>query len=208
MVTIDNYSFVCIENTKMRLAKPNEMNDSRRKIVIVGTCDNGKEKSVKVIEVQHYEKTYIIGNYNSYNSTYFLGKKSREMKKFENMVREGISIITNFMIGYAYKIGAIGKHIPCIIGKVDYGQEEKVIFIESQEFRDNIITDINGKKYFIDWLSMSSWQYRKMIEELQGFPTNLKKNFGTFGEKGLKMDMIALNNYLPILGVAGAFEIK
>ena len=68
MVTIDNYSFVCIENTKMRLAKPNEMNDSRRKIVIVGTCDNGKEKSVKVIEVQHYEKTYIIGNYNSYNS--------------------------------------------------------------------------------------------------------------------------------------------
>ena len=30
--------------------------------------------------------------------------------------------------------------------------EEKIIFVESQNFETNTITDINGRKYFIDWL--------------------------------------------------------
>ena len=86
MVTIDNYSFILVGNNRMRLAKPNEMNDPRRKIIIVGTLRSAQEdKKNQVLEVQSYEKTYIIGSYNSYNSTYYLGKKSKEMKEFEQM---------------------------------------------------------------------------------------------------------------------------
>ena len=37
MATIDNYSFICVENEKMRFARPNDMNDPKRKIIVVGT---------------------------------------------------------------------------------------------------------------------------------------------------------------------------
>ena len=36
----------------------------------------------------------------------------------------------------------------------------------------------------------------------------MKKYFGVFCEKGLKIDLFALNNYLPILGIARTFKIK
>ena len=68
--------------------------------------------------------------------------------------------------------------------------------------------DINGKKYFVDWLSMHPYQYYNLITELQNFPMKLKKYFEVFCEKGLKFDMIALKDSLPILGVAGAIRIK
>ena len=42
MVTIDNYSFILVGNNRMRLAKPNEMNDPRRKIIIVGTLHSAQ----------------------------------------------------------------------------------------------------------------------------------------------------------------------
>lgn len=209
MVTIDNYSFILVENNRMRLAKPNEMNDPRRKIIIVGTLRIAQEnKKNQVLEVQSYEKTYIIGSYNSYNSTYYLGNKSKEMKEFEQMVRENVPVVTNFRIGYAYRPEKIGKHIPCIIGKVTGEIEEKIIFVESQNFETNTITDINGKKYFVDWLSMNQYQHRNLTTELRNMPIKLKKFFGVFGEKGLKIDMISLNDSLPILGVAGAFKIR
>lgn len=209
MVTIDNYSFILVENNRMRLAKPNEMNDPRRKIIIVGTLHIAQEnKKNQVLEVQSYEKTYIIGSYNSYNSTYYLGKKSKEMKEFEQMVRENVPVVTNFKIGYAYRPERIGKHIPCIIGKVTGEIEEKIIFVESQNFETNTITDINGKKYFVDWLSMNQYQHRNLTTELSNMPIKLKKFFGVFCEKGLKIDMISLNDSLPILGVAGAFKIR
>ena len=162
----------------------------------------------QVLEVQSYEKTYIIGSYNSYNSTYYLGKKSKEMKEFEQMVRENVPVVTNFKIGYAYRPERIGKHIPCIIGKVTGEIEEKIIFVESQNFGTNTITDINGKKYFVDWLSMNQYQHRNLTTELSNMPIKLKKFFGVFCEKGLKIDMISLNDSLPILGVAGAFKIR
>ena len=210
MVTIDNYSFICVENGKMRLAKPNEMNDPKRKIVIVGTvCWNQKEKTTKVIEVQKYEKTYIVGKYNSYNSVYYLGKKSKEMKGFEKKVRENVPVITEFKIGYAYRPEKIGKHIPCIIGKSGHDKKEQIFLVESQDFKANTITDINGCEYFVDWLSMLPRQKQNLITELNNkFPKKLKKYFVVFCEKGLKIDMIALNDSLPILGIAGAFKIK
>ena len=209
MVTIDNYSFILVGNNRMRLAKPNEMNDLRRKIIIVGTLRIDQEnKKNQVLEVQSYEKTYIIGSYNSYNSTYYLGKKSKEMKEFEQMVRENVPVVTNFKIGYAYRPERIGKHIPCIIGKVTGEIEEKIIFVESQNFETNTITDIKGKKYFVDWLSMNQYQHRNLTTELHNMPIKLKKFFGVFCEKGLKIDMISLKDSLPILGVAGAFKIR
>lgn len=209
MITIDNYSFIRIVNNKMKLAKANEMNDPKRKIIIVGKMSgNQTEKIIQDIEVKRYEKTYIIGTYKSYNSTYYLGKKSIEMREFEKAVREHIPVITNFKIGYAYRPERIGIHIPCIIGKIENEKEEQIIFVESQNFENNIIMDINGKKYFVDWLSMHPYQYYNLITELQNFPMKLKKYFEVFCEKGLKFDMIALKDSLPILGVAGAIRIK
>lgn len=209
MVTIDNYSFICIENDLMRLAKEREINDSKRKIVAIGKIGSSKqEPKTYIIDVQRYEKTYIIGSYKSYNTTYYLGRKSKEMRLFEKIMRENVPVITNFSIGYAYYSGKIGKHIPCIVGHVEHEKQEKIIFVESQNFEENTIVDVNGQKYFLDWFSMLPWQYQKMRKESLGFPMSLKKNFGVFCEKGLKLDMFAMNNYLPILGTAGAFKIK
>ena len=84
MATIDNYSFICVENERMRFARPNDMNDPKRKIIIVGTlCGSQNDKTLQIIEVERYEKTYIIGKYRSFNSIYYIGKKSKEMKGFE-----------------------------------------------------------------------------------------------------------------------------
>ena len=130
------------------------------------------------------------------------------MQEFESAVRERIPVITNFKIGYAYYKERIGKHMPCIIGKIEHESESKIIFVESQNFNGNTIIDIEGKTYFIDWLSMVPYQYHNLITELQNFPIKLKKYFGIFCEKGLKFDMIALKDSIPILGVAGAIEIK
>ena len=55
---------------------------------------------------------------------------------------------------------------------------------------------------------MHPYQYYNLITELQNFPMKLKKYFEVFCEKGLKFDMIALKDSLPILGVAGAIRIK
>ena len=210
MITIDNYSFICLGGNKvMRLARPNEMNDSRRRIVVVGKIAGDKPNAkVNIIEVQRYEKTYIIGSYNSYNTTYYLGTKSKEMMVFEKMVRENIPVITNFSIGYVYYSGKIGKHIPYILGQVGHEKKEKIILVESQNFEENTIIDVNGQKYFVDWLGMLSKQYQKLITEMNCFPMSLKKYFGVFCEKGLKIDLFALNNYLPILGIARTFKIK
>ncbi len=210
MATIDNYSFICVENERMRFARPNDMNDPKRKIIIVGTlCGSQNDKTLQIIEVERYEKTYIVGKYRSFNSIYYIGKKSKEMKGFERMIRENIPVITSFRIGYAYKPEAIGKHIPCIIGKVEHEKDEQIIYVEKQNFEENTITDINGRKYFIDWLSMDPRQYQNLVAELNNkFPKKLKKYFMSFCGKGLKFDMIALNDSLPILGVAGAFKIK
>ena len=79
MATIDNYSFICVENERMRFARPNDMNDPKRKIIIVGTlCGSQNDKTLQIIEVERYEKTYIIGKYRSFNSIYYIGKKSKE----------------------------------------------------------------------------------------------------------------------------------
>ena len=130
MVTIDNYSFILVENNRMRLAKPNEMNDPRRKIIIVGTLRIAQEnKKNQVLEVQSYEKTYIIGSYNSYNSTYYLGKKSKEMKEFEQMVRENVPVVTNFKIGYAYRPERIGKHIPYQFSSLFHKKRQRIFLI-------------------------------------------------------------------------------
>ena len=194
MATIDNYSFICVENERMRFARPNDMNDPKRKIIIVGTlCGSQNDKTLQIIEVERY----------------YIGKKSKEMKGFERMIRENIPVITSFRIGYAYRPEAIGKHIPCIIGKVEHEEDEQIIYVEEQNFEENTITDINGRKYFIDWLSMDPRQYQNLVAELNNkFPKKLKKYFMSFCGKGLKFDMIALNDSLPILGVAGAFKIK
>lgn len=210
MITIDNYSFICTSKNGIRLAKPNEMNDPKRKIAIIGTFYNNKkgDKTIQTVEVKRYEKTYIVGCLNSKIQTCYLGKKSKEMQEFESAVRERIPVITNFKIGYAYYKERIGKHIPCIIGKIEHESESKIIFVESQNFNGNTIIDIEGKTYFIDWLSMVPYQYHNLITELQNFPIKLKKYFGIFCEKGLKFDMIALKDSIPILGVAGAIEIK
>lgn len=209
MITIDNYSFICFEGNKMRLARLNEMNDSRRKIAVVGKITGDKTKAkINMIEVRKYEKTYIIGRYKSYNTTYYLGTKSKEMMEFEKMTRENISVITNFTIGYAYYSEKIGKHIPYILGRVEHENKEKIILVESQNLEENTIIDVNGQKYFVDWLSMLPNQYQKLITEMNCFPMSLKKYFEGFCEKGLKIDLFALNNYLPILGTARVFEIK
>ena len=72
MATIDNYSFICVENERMRFARPNDMNDPKRKIIIVGTlCGSQNDKTLQIIVVERYEKTYIIGKYRSFNSIYF-----------------------------------------------------------------------------------------------------------------------------------------
>ena len=189
MVTINDYSFICVENGKLRLAKPNEMNDPKRKIVIVGTiCWNQTEKATQIIEVQKYEKTYIVGRYKSYNSVYYLGKKSMEMKGFEKMVRENIPVITEFKIGYAYRPENIGKHIPCIVGKIGHEKEKQIILIESQDFEANTIKDINGCEYFVDWLSMLPNQRKNLITELNNkFPKKLKKYLVFSVKKDLKL---------------------
>lgn len=206
MVTIDNYCFICIGKNRKKLAKPNEINDPRRKIIVMGTIiGDQKDKEIQTIEVHKYEKTYIIG---SDNTTYYLGKKSKDMRLFEKSVRENIPVITNFKIGYAYNPKNNWRHIPCIIGKVENSREEKIIFVESQSFEENTVTDTNGQKYFIDWLSMLPYQYQKLTKELPDIPMKLKKYFGVFGEKNLKIDMVSLNDSLPILGIAGAFEIE
>ena len=182
MATIDNYSFICVENERMRFARPNDMNDPKRKIIIVGTlCGSQNDKTLQIIEVERYEKTYIIGKYRSFNSIYYIGKKSKEMKGFERMIRENIPVITSFRIGYAYRPEAIGKHIPCIIGKVEHEEDEQIIYVEEQNFEENTITDINGRKYFIDWLSMDPRQYQNLVAELNNkFPKKLKKYFMSF----------------------------
>ena len=209
MITIDNYSFICLENGWMRLAKEKGINDSQWENVVIGKINVGKkEPKTYIIDIQRYEKTYIIGSYNSYNTTYYLGTKSREMKGFEKMIRENIPVITDFAIGYAYYSEKIGKHIPCILGRVEREKKEKIILVERQNFDENTIVDVNGQKYFVDWISMLPWQYQKIITEKNSFPMSLKKYFGVFCEKGLKIDLFALNNYLPILGTAGSFEIK
>lgn len=98
------------------------------------------------------------------------------MKGFERMIRENIPVITSFRIGYAYVPEAIGKHIPCIIGKVEHEEDEQIIYVEEQNFEENTITDINGRKYFIDWLSMDPRQYQNLVAELNNkFPKKLKK---------------------------------
>lgn len=57
MVTIDNYSFILVENNRMRLAKPNEMNDPRRKIIIVGTLRIAQEnKKIKFLKYRVMKK--------------------------------------------------------------------------------------------------------------------------------------------------------
>ena len=54
MITIDNYSFICTSKNGIRLAKPNEMNDPKRKIAIIGTFYNNsnfeclKYKCIKI----------------------------------------------------------------------------------------------------------------------------------------------------------------
>lgn len=209
MITVDNYSFICTSKNGIRLAKPNEMNDPKRKIAIIGTFYNTKKdnKTIQTVEVKRYEKTYIVGCWNSQIQTYYFGKKSKEMQEFESAVRERIPVITNFKIGYAYYKERIGKHMPCIIGKIEHESESKIIFVESQDFNGNTIIDIEGKTYFIDWLSMVPYQHKKLITELYSFPVKLKKNFGNFCEKGIKINMIALNDSLPILGTIGAIEI-
>lgn len=53
MATIDNYSFICVENERMRFARPNDMNDPKRKIIIVGTlCGSQNDKTLQIIEVE------------------------------------------------------------------------------------------------------------------------------------------------------------
>ena len=68
--------------------------------------------------------------------------------------------------------------------------EEKIIFVESQNFETNTITDINGKKYFVDWLSMKQYQHRNLTIEFRNMPIKFKKFFGVFCEKGLKIEFM------------------
>ena len=163
----------------------------------------------QISEILCLETSTISGVLDRMQKKGLIGKKSKEMKGFERMIRENIPVITSFRIGYAYRPEAIGKHIPCIIGKVEHEEDEQIIYVEEQNFEENTITDINGRKYFIDWLSMDPRQYQNLVAELNNkFPKKLKKYFMSFCGKGLKFDMIALNDSLPILGVAGAFKIK
>ena len=127
----------------------------------------------------------------------------------EKAVRWTLSAVPQNIPKFGSRAEAIGKHIPCIIGKVEHEEDEQIIYVEEQNFEENTITDINGRKYFIDWLSMDPRQYQNLVAELNNkFPKKLKKYFMSFCGKGLKFDMIALNDSLPILGVAGAFKIK
>ena len=55
---------------------------------------------------------------------------------------------------------------------------------------------------------MKRYQHRNLTTVFHNMPIKLNKFFGVFCEKGLKIDMISLNDSLPILGVAGAFKIR
>lgn len=206
MLTIDRYSFICIDESCLRLARPNELNDQKKKIIVAGRMyrDN-QANGIHTIDVKKYEKTYIQGKD---NLIYYLGRKSIDMLKYEKAMNENIPIITKFQIGYCYSKEDIGKHLPCIVGRVGLEKEERKVFIEKQNFEESIVTDLDGIDYFIDWFGMRSEQYKKLLTERKNFPAKMQKSFGIFGERSLKVNMIELNDYIPILGTAGAHVIK
>lgn len=204
MRKIDNYLFARTNGMEIRLIEM-ELSKNATRTLIIGKGSEEKDGKEKSILVKQIERTYIK---DANGKIYYLGTKSTDMKAFEMAIKKNISIITQFSIGYAYRKGQIGKHIPCILGKIDNGKKKQKIFVEVQDFEGNIITDIEGKKYFVDWLSMAKIQERKLIEETWQMPLNLKKNVAVFGGMAIKIDMIKLNDYLPILGIAGPFLIE
>lgn len=200
MKVIENYSFVWISGNVTRLAKTREI-EMNKDVFIFGKSEN------KIISMQVFK---VKGDFfqDKNGRKYYLGTKASEMKAFEEAIREKVPVITCFEIGYAYQKGCIGRHIPCILGKVDENKANKKIFVVEQDFKKNIITDIYGKKYFIDWTSMKKEQKCVLVKETQQMPQKMKDNVKSFCEKTIKFDMIKLNDYLPILGVAGPFLIE
>lgn len=200
MKVIENYSFVRVSGNVVRLARQKEI-EIGKEIFICGKSES------KMIFMQAFK---VKGDFfqDQNGKRYYLGTKSSEMKLFERAIKEKISVITSFEIGYAYQKECIGKHIPCILGKVDDNKSREKIFVVEQEFEKNIVKDINGKKYFIDWTSMKNEQIRVLMKETQQMPQKMKTSVKSFCEKTIKFDMIKLNDYLPILGVAGPFLIE